>query len=129
MEKKVAYAHTQNCDMLGTCALDWAGVGFANLCRAKGIDTDRYHLVALNVWGLPVSQCSIIAVDTSIAGKTFEEVSAYAKEHSGSVPAVDFHFFTTPKEIGTYVKEFSAELVQRDIGIQKVEITERVDLE
>lgn len=69
LTEKVAYAHTQNCDMMGTCALDWDGNGFADTCRAKGIDTDRYHLVALNIWGMPASQCHIIAVDTRAVGR------------------------------------------------------------
>ncbi len=115
--------------MMGTCALDWDGNGFADICRAKGIDTDRYHLVALNIWGTPASQCRIIAVDTRVVGATFEDISAYAAQHGGSVRVVEFHFTMTARELGTYIKEFSAELVQRDIGILEIEVTKHVDLE
>lgn len=45
------------------------------------------------------------------------------------MPVVEFHFTMTARELGTYIKEFSAELVQRDIGILEMEVTKHVDLE
>jgi len=129
MGEKIGQAHTQYCDLMGTCAADWEGNGFADLCRLKGIDTERFRVVSMSLWGFPVSQCSIIVVDMNVVGRSFDDVGAYSRSHNGCVPVHDFHFFTTPEEIGPYIKEFSAELVHRDIGIDSIDVIERVDLE
>ena len=121
MPQALPTSQTQYEDMRGTCSIDWESHpdhGLSALARSKGIDTDKYFPLAVEIAGMPPRSLKLYAAETGVAGGTADELSAYAKRH-GHLPVVTFDCETTPDELSKHMKIFSVAATTRYVDVQQ----------
>ena len=130
MPQHLPTSQTQYEDMRGTCSIDWEphpDQGLSALARAKGIDTEKYFPLAVEIAGMPPRYLTLYGAETGVAGSTAEELSAYAKTH-GHLPVVVFRCETTPDELSKHMKLFSIAVTTRYVDVQQILVGEEFDL-
>lgn len=102
MEHEVGIATTQYCDMMGTAAIDWEGLGLHDIAHLVGIDEDKYFPVSVSFTGKtpvgtgrmeagwPLRLSAIWAVETAITGGTGDDILKYAESHGNQLPVKRF---------------------------------------
>jgi hypothetical protein len=123
-------ASSQYGDMRGTVSADsYSGIEFHDFAKARGIDTDRYFLIAMEFMWLEGHQSlNICAVDKQVAGQGFDSIDAYAKAHDGKVPVVRFRVSPELNDLGRFMKRLAVVLAKDMPSVRECEILDTVDL-
>lgn len=115
----VTPAYSQYYDFAGTAAADTHGGGTKELADHIGLDTERFWIVGIDVWGndLADARLKVLAIDREETGiRTYDELSAFYRDN-GYVPVTDFlvHGMSAVDVIKVGLKRLNIVLLSRSL--------------
>lgn len=118
-DEVVALAYAQYYDFAGTAAADTHGGGTKELADLVGLDTERFWIVGIDVWGndLGDARLKVLAIDREETGiSTYDELSAFHRDN-GYVPVTDFlmHGMSTVDVLKVGLKRLNIVLLSRSL--------------